>query len=301
MRFTPIVASDLTLISRCLSYFDPSLKQGHTRTRKGFTLIEVLVVVAIIALLVAILLPSLSAARRQAKTVACAVNLRTIGHALVYYLQANQDTMPPASGLGEAGGGFETLHKYIQKVSVSSTKYESQWLGGSPVVDIPWFLCPGDEIPHITSEVEHKLPDGTVRKVAYRLGYGLNPDLSYIELPDPPNKPYGVLRKMSSVKYPSKIVSYCDAGNDEISGDSRWVLKESNHIYNQTEFEIHHQTGGNFLYCDGHVSYHKALIHTPPQQGLPPFPWAWLPDYRSPGPHDNFVRRPHLVIWSFDQ
>jgi len=301
MRFTPIVASDLTLISRHLSHCDPSVKQCHARTRKGFTLIEVLVVVAIIALLIAILLPSLSAARRQAKIVACAVNLRTIGHALVYYLQANQDTMPPASGLGDAGGGFETLHKYIQKVSVSTTKYDSPWLGNSPVVDVPWFLCSGDQIPHVTSEVEQKLPDGTVRKVAYRLSYGLNPDLSYVEMPDPSSKPYGVLRKMSAVKYPSKIVSYCDAGNDEISGDSRWVLKESNHIHNQTEFEIHHQTGGSFLYCDGHVSYHKALIHTPPQQGLPPFPWAWLPDYRSPGPHDNFVRRPHLVIWSFDQ
>ncbi len=300
MRHSTILIPDLAGTPRFLSHRTSSVHCSRRGRRQGFTLIEVLVVVAIIALLVAILLPSLSAARRQAKTAACAVNLRTIGHALVYYLQANQDVMPPASGLGAAGGGFETLHKYIQKVSVSTTKYENPWLGNSPVVDIPWFLCPGDQIPHVTSEVEHKLPDGSVRKVAYRLGYGLNPDLSYVEMPDPPELPYGVLRRMSSVKYPSRIVSYCDAGNDEISGDSRWVLKESNHIYNQTEFEIHHQTGGNFLYCDGHVSYHKALVNTPPQQGLPPFPWAWIPDYRSPGPHDDFVRRPHLVIWSFE-
>ncbi len=269
------------------------------RAPRAFTLIEVLVVVAIIALLVAILLPSLSAARRQAKTAACAVNLRTIGHALVYYLEANQDTIPPAAGADEAGGGFETLHKYIQRVSISSTKYDNPQLGDEPVVDVQWFLCPGDEIYHVTDQVKHKLPDGTIRYVSYRLSYGLSNELSYVKRPTSQKKFDGILRKMSAVKSPGKIVSYCDAGNDDISGDCRWVLKESNDIYNQTEFEIHHQTGGNFLFCDGHVSYYKAHVNSSPQQGLPPFPWSWIPDYRSPGPHDNFVRRPHLVKWSF--
>lgn len=266
--------------------------------RSGFTLIEVLVVVAIIALLVAILLPSLNAARRQAKAAACAVNLRTIGHALAYYLQANQDTIPPAAGAGDAGGGFETLHKYIQKVSLSTGVADSIWIGNNRVVDIQWYLCPGDEIPHVTDQVNHRLPDGTRETVAYRLSYGLNNDLSYVKRPTTFDPFDGILRKMSAVKNPGTIVSYCDTGNDDISGDSRWVLKESNDLNNQTEFEIHHKTGGNFLFCDGHVTYHKALIHTPPQQGLPPFPWAWIPDYRSPGPHDNFVRRPHLVRYT---
>ncbi len=55
-----------------------------TPFRKAFTLIEVLVVVAIIALLVSILLPSLTAAREQAKTVKCAAGLKQISTALGY-------------------------------------------------------------------------------------------------------------------------------------------------------------------------------------------------------------------------
>lgn len=52
------------------------------RTHRGVTLLELLTVVALIALLVAILLPSFSAARAQARRLACAANLRAAGNAL---------------------------------------------------------------------------------------------------------------------------------------------------------------------------------------------------------------------------
>lgn len=61
----------------------------------GFTLIELLVVVAIIALLIAILLPSLKAARLQARVVNVHSDLRQITLALDSYAMHNRDHFPP--------------------------------------------------------------------------------------------------------------------------------------------------------------------------------------------------------------
>ncbi|MCG3129795.1 MAG: hypothetical protein FLDDKLPJ_00530 [Phycisphaerae bacterium] len=70
---------------------------GRVVARRGaFTLIELLVVIAIIALLISILLPSLTAARKQARAVKCATHARQVGTAMASFLAENGAKFPPA-------------------------------------------------------------------------------------------------------------------------------------------------------------------------------------------------------------
>lgn len=75
---------------------------GWLPRRCGFTLIEILVTVAVLGVLIAIALPVLGRARETARGTACLSNLRQIGIGLVGYMDAHKGLVP--MGLGGPGG-----------------------------------------------------------------------------------------------------------------------------------------------------------------------------------------------------
>jgi len=96
------------------------------RTPRAFTIIEVLVVVAVIALLLAILVPSLKAARAQARIAVCGSNIRQLAFANIGYATENKGHFVlAAEDIGAGFGGRKRWHGVREASGVSPDPAEN--------------------------------------------------------------------------------------------------------------------------------------------------------------------------------
>src|SRR5689334_21366059 len=108
----PIILSGLVILAAPPCRIDMS---KHSKGDAGFTLLEVMVVIAIIAILAALLFPTLRNAKEKARRTACAGNLRQINLGLRMYSDDSSDKAPRTPGTTNSPGiswsGYKTLMK----------------------------------------------------------------------------------------------------------------------------------------------------------------------------------------------
>jgi prepilin-type N-terminal cleavage/methylation domain-containing protein/prepilin-type processing-associated H-X9-DG protein len=84
--------------------------------RKGFTLVELLIVVSIISVLIGLLLPAVQSARKSARSANCKNNLRQIGLATQQYFNAHDGDFPEWWHSGKGRSWIFTLAPYVERV-----------------------------------------------------------------------------------------------------------------------------------------------------------------------------------------
>lgn len=161
---------------------------------KGFTVLELLVVMTVISLLAALLLPALGRAKAKARQPACMNNLRQIGLAIQMYAQDSSDAFPPATNGPPASF---TAYTQLMKsyVGLTGTKPERAKL----------FACPADTFywDYGNSWVSQSLNQ---QARFYFSSYGFNGGNFLSGKPPVARWPGIAGRKLSSIREPVKTV-----------------------------------------------------------------------------------------------
>jgi prepilin-type N-terminal cleavage/methylation domain-containing protein len=216
-----------------------------TRSRaSGFTLVELLVVIGIIAVLIGILLPALSRAREQANTVKCAANMRQLYQAALIYSNIYKGYILPSrlkSGVGQATTywcGSEVLAPLFGiKIGTSTTNMDAH-NRVSRLLD-----CPSNNRP--------KDPNSGVA-VDYTYNSNFGDDRAYPDLGgsqyDPGKESWGKFKKISSI--PQNVIMATESTEVILGDDERFQLIEDL-TWKKRTIGWPHRQKTNFLFMDG--------------------------------------------------
>ena len=268
-------------------------RQRVGRKEVGFTLVELLVVIGIIALLISILLPSLAKARQAATTVACASNLRQFGLYFTMYADAHKQWLPPtcadANGSIYPWTGLNTTWTWYRliaqqmgvQINNDGVLVDSNYNSKGEMANLGIWRCPANNVQWRPSDYA----DGTfaVGEPESWRSYAVNSfnsqqfSLSWGQLE---NRFLGM--KLSMFTHSTQTYAMFDSliyENNYSPGSAvSWVARDGMFSIPPATKGVRgvryaHNGGVNMLFVDGHVEWMKGpLMGLQGAQGTPP---AW--------------------------
>jgi prepilin-type N-terminal cleavage/methylation domain-containing protein/prepilin-type processing-associated H-X9-DG protein len=213
----------------------------HPNSPAAFTLIELLIVISIIALLAALLLPTLTRSQGLARRVRCSGNLHQLGLAVHMYWDDN--------------GG--RCFRYGPVVTNGGQLYWFGWLGTGAEGQRPFDAAQGTLYPYLQGRgvelcpaFNYSLPALKLKAAGASYGYGYNLALSL----EPP-------LKTSGIREPTQAALLADAAQVNTwqapASAGHPMLEEWYYIdggTNQPNGHFRHLQKANALFCDGHVA-----------------------------------------------
>ena len=250
--------------------------KSDSKTADGFTLVEMLVVIAVIAILVALLLPAIGTAKRKAQRITCTNNLRQISLGVRMYSDDSHDASPSPSGIGVMStnimslySGYKALMKTYVGLNGAASSQDKVFQCPADTFYPNWIIAPVGPPLYLVHKSLHD--DSSWNFSSYAFNGGDNATRKFFKKTLAYPGLGGV--NLSSVKHPARTVLV-----SEIAAFGPWswhdpsahgVAHESGTLYNDSK---------NFVgFVDGHVSYIK--IHWSPGQ-------EWAASYEPPADYD---------------
>ena len=221
-------------------------------TGSGFTLVELLVVIGIIAILISLLLPAVQNARESAKTVQCAANLRQMGMAVVNYVSDNKGKwLPP--------------YRIPPEFGTAKQPYFFQYLPGLYLKEsYGIMICPSDNF--------FQPGTGTFRTQTYPRLFSNIPDVRYSYAMNQ-NVPRKLLPIYSTPPGSTNALHYNPGSLTEVEDTARFAIYlETNQfaLIGHASLPIYYRFDHgkrklmNLCFADGHVAAMERAEFMPP-------------------------------------
>jgi prepilin-type N-terminal cleavage/methylation domain-containing protein len=250
--------------------------KNNFKAAEGFTLVEMLVVIAVIAILAALLLPTISTAKRKAQRIACTSNLRQINLGVRMYSDDSHDASPSPVWGGLAAtnapslySGYKALMKNYVGLNGASSSQDKLFQCPADTFYPSWIISPAASPIQFVQKSLHDDPSWDYSSYAFNGGDNQTHQFFTKTVTNPGLG--GV--KLSSVKHPARTALVT-----EIAAFGPWSWHDpSSHGVAPSDGTLYNDSKNVVSFVDGHVSYIK--IHWSPGQ-------EWAAGYEPPAGYD---------------